>query len=50
MKLLKPLFLFAWAALFATSLNAQVSKPLPALHVEGKWLCDTHGNRAGISL
>jgi beta-xylosidase len=44
MKLLKPLLLFAWAALFATSLNAQVSKPLPALHVEGKWLCDTHGN------
>ena len=25
-------------------LLAQVQKPLPSLHVEGKWLVDTHGN------
>ena len=44
MNTIKQLILFAWAILFVTSLDAQLQKPLPALHVEGKWLCDTHGN------
>ncbi|MBR5052435.1 MAG: glycosyl hydrolase family 43, partial [Bacteroidaceae bacterium] len=43
MKTIKQLIL-ACVVLFATSINAQVSKPLPTLHVEGKWLCDSHGN------
>ena len=38
-------FLFiALTMLVCTSLSAQVEKPLPTLHVEGKWLVDTHGN------
>jgi beta-xylosidase len=38
-------FLFcSIVALFATGLFAQGVKPLPTLHVEGKWLVDTHGN------
>ena len=44
MKRFKRLFLFALATLFAVQLGAQVEKPLPTLHVEGKWLCDSHGN------
>ncbi len=30
--------------LLATLLHAQGVKPLPTLHVEGRWLADTHGN------
>ena len=30
--------------LFAATIGAQGVKPLPTLHVEGKWLTDTHGN------
>ena len=44
MKNTNRLLLLAGAVLFCVSLGAQVQKPLPALHVEGKWLCDTHGN------
>ena len=28
----------------ALGMWAQGTKPLPSLHVEGKWLVDTHGN------
>ena len=28
----------------AVSAQAQLQKPLPSLHVEGRWLVDTHGN------
>lgn len=44
MKSTRQLILFFAAFLFAASLGAQLSKPLPTLHVEGKWLCDSHGN------
>ena len=44
MKSIRQLFLFSAAFLFVASLGAQLSKPLPTLHVEGKWLCDSHGN------
>ena len=41
MKKLSLLFgLFA----IAVALHAQLQKPLPSLHVEGRWLVDTHGN------
>ena len=36
---------FGLVAFFVTiMLNAQGVKPLPTLHVDGKWLVDTHGN------
>ena len=36
---------FGLVAIFVTiMLNAQGVKPLPTLHVDGKWLVDTHGN------
>ena len=41
---LKRLILCFFAAGFAAIMTSQVQKPLPSLHVEGKWLCDTHGN------
>ena len=41
---MKRLNLLVWAVLFAAGLCAQLEKPLPTLHVEGKWLCDSHGN------
>ncbi|MBR6032440.1 MAG: family 43 glycosylhydrolase [Bacteroidaceae bacterium] len=41
---MRRLNLFVWAVMFAAGLCAQVEKPLPTLHVEGKWLCDSHGN------
>jgi len=41
---MRKLILFAWAVLFFAGISAQVEKPLPSLHVEGKWLCDSHGN------
>ena len=41
---MRRLILFAWAVLLVASLGAQLEKPLPTLHVEGKWLCDSHGN------
>ena len=44
MKSTRQLILFFAAFLFVASLGAQLSKPLPTLHVEGKWLCDSHGN------
>ncbi len=38
-------FLFACAALLTTAFAwSQGVKPLPTLHVEGRWLMDTHGN------
>ena len=44
MKSYKHFFLVALAVLMCSAIEAQVQKPLPSLHVEGKWLCDTHGN------
>ncbi|MBR5394158.1 MAG: family 43 glycosylhydrolase [Bacteroidaceae bacterium] len=41
---MKRLLLFAGAVLFAAGMSAQLEKPLPTLHVEGKWLCDNYGN------
>ena len=41
----KRIILCAWAVLFAIGVHAQGVKPLPTLHVEGKWLSDSHGNR-----
>ncbi|MBR6142035.1 MAG: family 43 glycosylhydrolase [Bacteroidaceae bacterium] len=35
--------LFSCLAIVMT-VQAQVQKPLPSLHVEGRWLVDTHGN------
>ena len=31
-------------AVFALGAQAQLQKPLPSLHVEGRWLADQHGN------
>jgi len=42
--MLQKLFAFAFAAFLALAAHAQGVKPLPSLHVEGKWLVDTHGN------
>ena len=36
-----PFVMMAWAI----GTWAQLSKPLPTLHVEGRWLADQHGNR-----
>lgn len=41
---MKSIFTFLLAAVAALSMSAQGVKPLPSLHVEGKWLVDTHGN------
>ena len=32
------------AAMIPATMGAQGVKPLPSLHVEGKWLVDSHGN------
>lgn len=40
----KRIILYAWAALLAIGMYAQGVKPLPTLHVDGKWLSDSHGN------
>ena len=40
----KSLLTLVFAALTTTGLWAQGVKPLPSIHVEGKWLVDTHGN------
>ena len=37
-------YLLSLLLLAATMLTAQGVKPLPTLHVEGKWLMDSHGN------
>ena len=37
------LLLFVCLA-FVVAAQAQLQKPLPSLHVEGRWLVDTHGN------
>lgn len=37
------IFLFVLLAAVVTT-QAQVEKPLPSIHVDGKWLVDTHGN------
>ena len=37
------IFLFACLTGFIT-VQAQVEKPLPSIHVDGRWLVDTHGN------
>lgn len=39
----KKIILFL-ACLFFRSTLAQVEKPLPSIHVDGRWLVDTHGN------
>ena len=41
---MKRLFIAAVGALLTTVLWAQGVKPLPTLHVEGRWLTDSHGN------
>ena len=41
---MKRLITIVFAACAALGLWAQGVKPLPSLHVEGKWLVDTHGN------
>ena len=41
---MKRISTFLLAAVAALSMSAQGVKPLPSLHVEGKWLVDTHGN------
>ena len=41
---MKRIFLFA-ALLWALAIGAQGVKPLPTLHVEGRWLVDKHGNQ-----
>lgn len=40
----KRFLFFAVALLLALVGSAQSNKPLPSLHVEGKWLVDTYGN------
>ena len=40
----KQLFSLILSFVCAITVSAQLSKPLPSLHVEGKWLVDTHGN------
>ena len=40
----KQFICFLAAMLFAAMGFAQGAKPLPTLHVEGKWLVDSHGN------
>ena len=41
---MKKLYFFLWLAFMALPLMGQGVKPLPTLHVEGRWLADTHGN------
>ena len=41
----KRLSLLGIALMMAMGLAAQGVKPLPTLHVEGKWLVDSHGNK-----
>ena len=41
---MKRILLLAAVAILTSVTWAQMSKPLPTLHVEGKWLVDTHGN------
>ena len=40
----KTTLLYLLALIFATSMSAQGVKPLPTLHVDGKWFVDEHGN------
>ena len=40
----KLLLLFCGCLACFMTVQAQLQKPLPALHVEGRWLVDTHGN------
>ena len=42
---MKRFFSFLFVASIALCSWAQGVKPLPTLHVEGKWLVDSHGNR-----
>jgi beta-xylosidase len=42
--MMKNFCFFAIVFLCTLTLSAQGVKPLPSLHVEGKWLVDTHGN------
>ena len=41
---MKRLLIFFAATLLAVLAQAQLKKPLPNIHVEGKWLVDTYGN------
>ena len=41
---MKKITTLLFAAIAALGMSAQGVKPLPSLHVEGKWLVDTHGN------
>ena len=47
---MKKLTIMLMACLTAVMVEAQVQKPLPSLHVEGRWLVDTHGNQMGVAL
>ena len=40
----KRIVCLVWTMLLFTMMYAQGVKPIPTLHVEGKWLCDSHGN------
>ena len=40
----RKLFLLVCLCAMNISLSAQLQKPLPSIHVEGKWLTDSHGN------
>ena len=43
--IMKKLLILLFVCLDAViSVQAQLQKPLPTLHVEGRWLVDTHGN------
>ena len=44
-KQMKRLITTAAMLCVAIVLTAQGVKPLPTLHVEGKWLMDSHGNK-----
>lgn len=44
MQNMKRFFFMAVVTLLATTSWAQMTTPLPTLHVEGKWLVDSHGN------
>ena len=41
---MRKISLLLMVCLTALMAQAQLKKPLPSLHVEGRWLVDTHGN------
>lgn len=46
--MIKKIILSTCAALLAMGMYAQGVKPLPTLHVNGKWLSDSHDNRVAL--